>query len=255
MRLVRGIAPPPAARPAQIIMLGSAAASVALSIAYFIGWKAVPHPWGAPDILQLTSAILHVIAAGFGPVSDKLWPVPGFASAIFVGASFAYAVMVGFDRQRSLVERCRAIDLAAFMVAFMPVAPGVAYARGGQPSFATSHYSTLALPILFWSFLSWRLGTSRLLARFTQALLCAIIGIFWMRYAGKAVRTRSNHVVRTAEIVRELKSGASADVIVDRSIEDLFFADVPEARKLVKDGIKDFRNAGFGQYGAVGKAD
>jgi hypothetical protein len=143
------------------------------------------------------------------------------------------------------------MDIAAFMLAFMPVAFGVAYGRGASSLFpmATNHYSTLALPILYWSFLSWCLGTPRLPAKFIQAVLCAVVAVFWIMYADDAVHYGRRRLLRTAEIERELKSGVATDVIVNRHIRDLYYTDELWSRKLVKDGIDDFRNAGFAQYG------
>ena len=75
MRFVGGSAPSPAVRPAQIVMLGSAAASVAISIAYFVGYKRVSHPWPTPDILRLMSATVHVLGAG--RVLTRVWRYSG----------------------------------------------------------------------------------------------------------------------------------------------------------------------------------
>jgi hypothetical protein len=253
MRFVRVGSPSPAARRAQIIMLGSAAASIAISIAYFAGYKRISRP--APDILHLMSQTLHVLGAGFGQLPDGFWPLFGVASAILVAASFAYAVLVGSNRQQSPMLRCRTIDIAAFMIAFMPVALGVAFGRGGQASFAISHYATLALPILYWSFMSWNLGMSRLPAKFIQAVLCAIMCIFWIKYVNIGVHNAKDRILKMAEIEREFKGGVATDIMVDRHILDLFYADTPWARRLVQDGIDDFRKAGFAQFGAAGRTD
>jgi hypothetical protein len=201
------------------------------------------------------SATVHVLGAGFGRFSDRFWPLVGVASATLVAASFANAALVGSDRQRSPELRCRTIDVAAFMIAFMPVALGVAYARGGQASLPISHYSTLALPILYWSYMSWSLGISRPPAKFIQAVLCATMSISWMRYVSNAVHQGRHRTLRMAEIERDFRGGVATDVIVDRYLLDLFHIDIPESRKLVKDGIDDFRTAGFARYGSAGRTD
>ena len=155
------------------------------------------------------------------------------------------------NRQRSAVQRYRAMDIAAFMVAFMPVAFGVAYERGARGPLSTSHYSTLALPILYWSFLSWSLVTPQLPAKFVQAVLCAVVAVFCIEYVYTTARSGRVRLLRTAEIVSELKSGVAADIIANRHITDLNWTDQMSSRKLVKDGIDDFRNAGYVQYGTA----
>jgi hypothetical protein len=251
-RFIKRSAPSLAAR-ARIIMLGSSAASIAISIGYLVGFKRVSHPWPAPDVQQFISATGHVLGSGFGRYFDRLWPLSGVASASLVAAGFAYAVRTGFHRQRSPILRSRALDIAAFMIAFMPVAVGVAYARGGQPPLATTHYSTLALPILYWSFMSWSLDVPRPPAKFIQTVLCVIMSILSIKYASNAVHNGKDRILKIAEIEHELRNGVASDIIVDRHMLDLCYMDTPQLRKLVQDGIDKFRDAGFAQYGGTGR--
>ena len=244
-----------AARRAQMIMLGFLATSIALSITYFVGYKHVPHPWPAATMKQLAAAILHLLAAGFGQFSTTHWPLFAIASAMLTVASFAYATFLSFHPKTSPILRWRAIDIAACMMAFVPVALGVAYGRGGQASFPTQHYSTLALPILYWSFMSFSQGIRRPATKFIQIALCLMLSFLWVKYASSAIQGGRSSIIETTEIERELSDGATIEEIVDHHILQLFFVDTPETRELVKVGIEDFRRAGFSQYGPWSKTD
>jgi hypothetical protein len=244
-----------AVRRAQIIMLGFVAMSMAISIAYFVGYKRVPHPWPAATMKQLAAATLHLLAAAFGWFPTAHLPLFAIASAILTVASFAYVTFLSFHPETSPILRWRASDIAACMMAFVPVALGLAYGRGGQSSFPTSHYSTLALPILYWTFMSFSLGIRRPAAKFIQIALCLMLSFLWITYAYNAVQRGKSSIINTAEIERELSYGATIDEIVDHHILELIFIDTPETRKLVKVGIEDFRRAGFSQYGPGGKTD
>jgi hypothetical protein len=235
--------------PVSLILLASVIVAICISIAYFVGYHAISHPWPTPDIRQFVSAMLHVLSAGFGFASQEFWPIGGIATAIFVAGSFFQAGTIALDRRAPCLQRCRASDVCALIVAFMPVAAGVAYGRGGQPWQATSHYSTLALPILYWSFISWTSGTRRPLAHVVQVTVLLAMGIFWAMYMDVAIRYGRIQAIRTAEIERELQRGVLSDIIVDRYILDLFYIDVPEARKQVKEGIDDLRKTRMPHYG------
>jgi len=142
------------------------------------------------------------------------------------------------------------------MISFVPVALGLAYGRGGLlPSFSTRHYSTLALPILFWTFMSFSLGVLRPVTKFIQIALCITLSFLWVEYAKIAIQDGRYTINKTAEIERELSHGVTIDEIVDHHILRLFYVDTPETRELVKADIEDFPRAGFSQYGSEGKTD
>src|SRR5262249_12835823 len=135
-----------AARRAQMIMLGFVAMSVAISIAHFVGYKRVRHPWPAATMKQLAAANLHLLAAGFGQFSTTHWPLFAIASAMLTAASFAYLTFLSFHPRTSPISRRRASDIVACMISFVPVALGLAYGRGGLlPSFSTRHYTFMTL--------------------------------------------------------------------------------------------------------------
>jgi hypothetical protein len=246
---------PAPSRRAQIILLGSAGVAVAIAAVYFVGWNAAPSIYTASDIPQFTSTAVRVLTAAFGKASDKFWPLSAFASAIFLATSLTYAIFVGLDGRQLPAHRCRAIDVAAFMIAFIPQALAVGYSRGARGFVPMEHYSTLVLPTVYWSFIVWGVGRPRLVAKSAQVLTCVIMCVFWFRYVEIAVRDASEHFLGEHEIEQALKSGVKSDVITDSYINALFYLDVPFGRKIVKDGIDGFRKAGFARYGSEARAD
>jgi hypothetical protein len=238
-------------RLCEKVLLVSAFLSSLIGVGYFLGYKAIEHPWRTPGKLGLIVGTVRVFTAGFGQLVDKLWPLSGFATLVLVAASLTRVLFLAVDRRCLGSVRIRAADLAAFMVSFMPLALAVAYGRGGRSTPETMHYSTLAVPIIYWCIAGWFIGESSLLSKSVQVAFVAVVSLLSVRYLSNAIHNQRYVNVRAAEIEQELRGGVTAKAVVDKHMSDLFYINDADDRKLVKDGIDDLRKGSFTRYGAI----
>ena len=127
--------------------------------------------------------------------------------------------------------------VVGFSIISLVLAIGIGRGERGWEPGLERHYDGVALPLIFWSYLSLVLSWRDRYARIATGIFALIfvssylLSIPWANGAGKVLKER-----RTA-FERDLKSGKPVDEIINRNIAFLNWVDTVDARRNIRNGL------------------
>lgn len=196
---------PRAGRRAAAIGL-AAVPGLALTAAYFRGFRSVPHPPAPGGVADTLRAAVQFAAGGLGEPAAWAWPWSGAATLGLVGLG---AALVAGAWLRRPEERPRAAGLAAFLAGVAALALAVGWGRGwsGDRAGFADRYVAMATPAWCWVAVAVRWGAPAGLGRALEhglfALVCVLL---WPNAEAGFARARDG-AAKAGALARDIRAG------------------------------------------------
>jgi hypothetical protein len=181
----------PGALRTSAVAVGLAAAAVALTLLYFVGYKPVPYHPRTAGLLATINTSAKFLTIGLGPGVRGLWPWSGIAMLLTLLLTVLLLVRVWLAQP---AERRRAAGLLLFLGALGSLALALGLGRNG---FET-RYITLAVPVWCGVYFAWSIYGSRAVnASARGALLLTTLALFWpnTQFGENYARDLRNHLL------------------------------------------------------------
>jgi hypothetical protein len=127
--------------------------------------------------------------------------------------------------------------VVGFSIILLMLAIGVGRGgRGWEPGLEM-HYDGVALPLIFWSYLSLVLSWKYQYARIGSGIFALIFfWSYWSSVPMAQLGAKHQSELRTA-FESDLKTGRTLDEIISRNITFLYWVDTPNTRRNVRNGL------------------
>jgi len=155
----------------------AAVPGLAMTAAYFRGFRSVPHPRAPGGVLDGARAALQFLAGGVGFPAAWAWPWSGAATLALIVLALGWAARAWSTRPG---ERPRLVGFAAFGAGAVGLAAAVGWGRGwsGDRAGFAERYVAMATPVWCWLALVIPLyapaATGRFVANALFALACVL---------------------------------------------------------------------------------
>jgi hypothetical protein len=238
----------PLPRAVGLLMAVSAAGALALCALYFIGYQKPPSRESAGILLSLKTSA-RILSSGFGMKGPDLYPYLAFALSVLFGG--ALTAVRALNRKNDWRERILFFDLTIYMGAVLLLLLAVGYSRGAMWNDGMKpHYTSLASPALIGSYLVFSFVAPPAVGKPINIAMILLIAFFSFGYIKNFHQESFTRRAITSEIEHDFLSNLSAEAIVDKDMDKLFYANEPFFRAQVIEGIRAFRKNGFSLYGA-----
>ncbi len=184
----------------------AAVPGLAVTAAYFRGFRAVPHPEAAGGALDGVRAAIQFLACGLGFPASWAWPWSGAATLGLIALTVAWLARAWATRPE---ERPRLVGLAAFLAGVLGLAGAVGWGRGwaGDRAGFADRYIAMATPIWCWLALAIRLYAPPAPGRFVANALFAVITVLAWPNAEAGLRYGREGLTNAEALDRDIRAG------------------------------------------------
>ena len=223
----------------------AAVPGLALTAAYFRGFRSVPHPESPGGALDALRTAVQFLAGGVGVPAAWAWPWSGAATLGLLGLAVAWASRAWATRPD---ERPRVVGLAAFLAGIAALALAVGWGRGwaGDRAGFAERYVAMAAPFWCWLAIAARLYAPPTLGRIVANALFAMSCVLAWPNAEAGLKFAREKAGRAEALARDIREGLPPYRIVRRHTPYLHPSQ-DEASRL----MPILRKAGVGPFGAL----
>ena len=179
---------------------------LALTVAYFRGFRPVPHPESPGGALDGVRAAVQFLAGGLGFPAAWAWPWSGVATIALLGLVVAWAAWGWVTRPG---ERPRLVGLAAFLAGVVALAGAVGWGRGwsGDRAGFAERYVAMATPFWCWLAIALRIYAPSTLGRVVANALFALACVLAWPNAEAGLRHGRENVGKAEALALDIREG------------------------------------------------